>query len=234
MSIIQVVLTSFLSLTVLFLLTKLSGNKQVSQLTMFDYINGISIGSIAAELATEIEEPLKPLTAMIVFGLVTCLFSLLCSRCLKIRRVIFGKSKVLYRNGKIYRRNLSVARLDMSEFLMQCRTAGYFDLREISLAVMEPSGKISFLPTAATRPVNPTDLSLPVSPSVVPVTVITDGRVLSDNLRAIGKDERWLLAKLKENGFASHRSVLLGLAAADGTSAFFGENQCGPDNDIFQ
>ena len=70
MDTLQIVLTALFSLVILFLLTKLMGNKQVSQMNMFDYIVGITIGSIAAEMATELEEPLQPAIAMVVYALV--------------------------------------------------------------------------------------------------------------------------------------------------------------------
>ena len=122
------VLTALLSVAVMFLLTKLMGTKQVSQMTMFDYITGITVGSIAAELATELEEPVKPLTAMVVYGLVAVLISIATCKSIKLRSWITGKPLVLLENGVIYRRNLKKAKLDLSEFLTYCRIGGWFDL----------------------------------------------------------------------------------------------------------
>ena len=97
------VLTALLSIVVMFLLTKLMGTKQVSQMTMFDYVTGITVGSIAAELATELEEPAKPLTAMVVYGLVAVLISIITCKSLKLRAWITGKPLVLLENGEIGR-----------------------------------------------------------------------------------------------------------------------------------
>lgn len=99
MDYIKIILTSLFSLAALFALTKLVGNKQMSELTMFDYIIGISIGSIAAEMATELEEPMKPLTSMIIYALVSGLISVATSKSMKLRRFFFGRSTVLMRNG---------------------------------------------------------------------------------------------------------------------------------------
>ncbi|MDY6020477.1 MAG: DUF421 domain-containing protein, partial [Oscillospiraceae bacterium] len=82
----QVALTAVASLTVLFLLTKLIGNKQISQMTMFDYVTGITIGSIAAEMATELETPVRPLVAMLVYGVLTVLIALWTNKSLAARR----------------------------------------------------------------------------------------------------------------------------------------------------
>ena len=102
----QTTLTALLSIVVLFLLAKLMGTKQVSQMTMFDYVVGITIGSVAAELATELEEPAKPLTALIIYGVVAVLISILTNKSVKARAVVTGKPLVLLENGVIYREYL--------------------------------------------------------------------------------------------------------------------------------
>lgn len=117
-------LTTLLSIAVLFLLEKMMGSKQVSQMTMFDYAIGITIGSIAAELATELEEPARPLTALIVYGVAAVAISVLTSKSLKARAMVTGKPLVLLKDGVIYRDNLKKARLDLSEFLTYCRIGG--------------------------------------------------------------------------------------------------------------
>ena len=105
----QTSLTALLSIVVLFILAKLMGTKQVSQMTMFDYAVGITIGSVAAELATELEEPAKPLTALILYGVVAFLISILTNKSVKARAVVTGKPLVLLENGVIYRQNLKKA-----------------------------------------------------------------------------------------------------------------------------
>ena len=105
-------LTSIVSIVVLFLLTKMMGTKQVSQMTMFDYAVGITIGSVAAELATELERPVEPLTALVIYGLAALGISLLTNRSVKARALVTGKPLVLLENGVIYRENLKKARLE--------------------------------------------------------------------------------------------------------------------------
>ena len=124
-------LTSAASIVVLFLLTKLMGSKQVSQMTMFDYVVGITIGSSAAELATELEAPVRPLVAMVVYGAAAVLISLVTSKSIRARSIFTGKPLVLLEDGVIYRKNLEKARLDLSEFLTYCRIGGWFDLNQL-------------------------------------------------------------------------------------------------------
>ena len=123
MEIIFTILASILSLVVLFVLTKVMGNRQMSQMSMFDYICGISIGSIAAEAATSATpDYLGTLLAMAMFAVVAVIISWATCKSLTLRKFINGKPIVLYENGKIYEKNLLSAKVDINEFLTQCRT----------------------------------------------------------------------------------------------------------------
>ena len=234
MDYIQIVLTSLFSLVVLFILTKLVGNKQISELTIFDYVIGISIGSIAAEMATELEEPLKPLTAMAVYAVVSYIISVITSKSLKLRRILFGHSIVLMRNGKLYRKNLKKGHIDLSEFLMQCRTNGYFDISAINTAVLEPSGKISFMPYAAKRPATPEDLNLVPNAETVFFNVIMDGEILEKNLKYAGRDLNWLNNELKVQGVKSPSEVFLAALDNNGTLNVFKNYDYEEKNDYYE
>ena len=205
------VLTTLLSILALFLLTKLMGAKQVSQMTMFDYVVGITIGSAAAELATELEEPHKPLAALIVYGLVAVSISVLCCKSLKIRAAVTGRPVVLLEDGVIYRENLKKAKLDLSEFLTYCRIGGWFDLSQLQTAVFEHNGTVSFLPKEADRPATPADLNKNPSQSQVQTPLIMDGKLLSGNLRQAGKEDEWVRRCLLRQGYRNEGEVFLAL-----------------------
>ena len=131
MQYLQVVLISAVSLVVLFLLTRLMGKKQIAQLNIFDYIIGISIGSIAAEMATAIDEDvIAPAIAMAVYGAATALISVWASKSIKARNVIEGRAVVLFKNEKFIIKSLKAAKLDINEILTQCRVNGFFDVNE--------------------------------------------------------------------------------------------------------
>ena len=189
MELLHVFLTSVGSVVFLFILTKLLGNKQMSQLSMFDYINGITIGSIAAEMATALEDDfLLPMIGMAVYTAAALLISLVASHSIKLRKFLIGRPLILYDNGKLYRECMKKAKLDLNEFLTECRNNGYFDLSEIQTAILETNGKISILPAASSRPVTPADMNLSPAQEKLPVNLIIDGSVLADNLKAIGKN----------------------------------------------
>ena len=127
MDLLKIVALSLGSVICLFILTKLMGNKEMSQLSMFDYIIGITIGSIAAEMSTALESDfMQPVVAMAVYAVVSIIISFLSYKSLKIRRIISGNSLILLDNGELYRDNLKKAKLDLNEFLMQCRTSRLF------------------------------------------------------------------------------------------------------------
>ena len=209
----QITLTALGSLAALFLLTKLSGNKQVSQMNLFDYVMGITIGSIAAEMASELESPLRPLWAMVVYGLTAWGIALLTNRSIRVRRFITGKPLILMDSGVIYRKNLRRARMDLNEFLMYCRVSGYFDLDQIQTAILEHNGTVTFLPglqgqvRRCHRPLHGRRQELLQTP------VVQDGRVLPENLRKAGRDGVWLERKLREKGYHGPEEVLLAMAA---------------------
>ena len=200
----QIALTALGSLAALFLLTKLSGNKQVSQMNLFDYVMGITIGSIAAEMASELESPLRPLWAMVVYGLAAWGIALLTNKSIRVRRFIIGKPLILMDSGVIYRKNLRRARMDLNEFLMYCRVSGYFDLNQIQTAILEHNGTVTFLPA---------DLSMQPQQELLQTPVVQDGRVLPENLRKAGRDGVWLERKLREKGYHGPEEVLLAMAA---------------------
>lgn len=208
--ILYIIALSLGSVIALFILTKLMGYRQMSQMSMFDYINGITIGSIAAEMATSLEENyVQPLTAMIVYALAAILLSWLSSRSIKARRVIEGKPLVLLNNGELYWENLKKAKIDVNEFLVHCRVNGYFDVSKLETAVLEGDGKISFLPKAAERPVTPSDLNLSAQQDYMVANVILDGKIMEENLRHTGNDEKWLKNQIKGQGAENVEDVLL-------------------------
>ena len=109
MDFINIILTTVLSASALFVIAKILGHKQMSQLDFFDYITGITIGSIGAELATELQEPWKPLIAMIVYGIITISLTLIANKLPKLRKYINGTPTIIMDNGKLYRKNMKKA-----------------------------------------------------------------------------------------------------------------------------
>jgi uncharacterized membrane protein YcaP (DUF421 family) len=211
MEIIKVILTALLSVASLFIITKIMGHKQVAQLDFFDYVSGITIGSIGAELATELEKPYKPLIALAIYGLASLLLNLLAHKIPRTRKYINGTPTILMNDGNLYRKNLKKAKLDLSEFMLLCREQGYFDLDEIQTAIFEHNGKLSILPKAANRPATPDDLKITAKATHIGVEVIMDGRVMGENLSRMGREVNWLTKQLNIQGCKDAKEIFLGI-----------------------
>lgn len=211
MGILYVILTSVLSVAALFVITKIMGHKQIAQLDFFDYISGITIGSIAAELATELEKPWKPLIAIIIYGCVSVLLSLITNKIARSRKYINGTPTIIMDNGKLYRENLKKAKIDISEFMVLCRQEGYFHLDTIQTAVFEHNGHLSILPVSSERPIVPSDLNIKMPTDAIDIEIIMDGRILEDNLKRAGLDMNWLNKQLKEQGYKNAKEIFLGI-----------------------
>ena len=130
----------------MFLISKLLGNKQISELNMFDYINGITIGSIASEMAVadSWENVWVAGIAMTIYGLTGFLLSVFTIKSIKARRFFAGTPLLLIEDGKMYPENIKTAKLDTGDLLTRARNAGYFDISQISYAILENNGKFHF------------------------------------------------------------------------------------------
>ncbi len=211
MEAVKVILTAFLSVAALFISAKIMGHKQMSQLDFFDYITGITIGSIAAELATEIEKPWEPLIAIVVYCFSTMLLGILTSKFPKTRKYINGTPTILMNNGKLYRANMKKAKLDLSEFMVLCRQEGYFNLNDIQTAIFEFNGRLTVLPKSTKRPINPEDMNLQPQSESISTEIIMDGRILEENLKRMGLDRVWLQKQMNEQGYKNEKEIFLGI-----------------------
>lgn len=218
MNLLQIILCALLSVISLFLITKLMGHKQVAQLDFFDYISGITIGSIAAELATNIEEFYKPLIALVIYGAASLFLNFLTQKLPKTRKYINGTPTILLNDGKLYRKNLKKAKLDLSEFLLLCREQGYFNIDDIQCAIFEHNGKLSVLPKAFAKPATPEDLKIPTKTTHIGTELILDGRIMGENLSRIEKNEAWLRENLKALGYTDEKEVFLAIYRAEDNS----------------
>lgn len=197
----NVVIRGLLSLITLFLVTKLIGKKQVSQLSLFDYVIGISIGNFAAEMTINLEsEELYGIIAVLLFGGIAYLVSVGTMKSIKLRRFFMGSPTILIEHGKILQDNFYKVKYDINDMLEQCRVNGYFDISEIDYAIVEANGELSILAKSEYLPVNRNDMKLKVSKNGLCANVIIDGKVMYNNLNKINKDEKWLNKELKLKG----------------------------------
>ena len=196
-----IIILSFVSLAVLFIITKIMGFRQISEMSFFDYVIGITIGSIAAEMATNIDlEWWKGILTMVVYGVVGVLISVLAQKSVKARKFISGKPIIIIERGKISKRGMRKARVELDDLLTSARVNGYFNLSDIDYAIMETTGKISFQPVAQKRQLNPKDFNFAPEREGLYINVIMDGHIIDDNLSVAGVTKRELDNMLKAKG----------------------------------
>ena len=207
----KIVLAALLSYAAMFLAAKAIGRKQISQLDSFDYISGITIGSIAAELATDLENMWKPLAALAVYTALTWCMSMAGLRWNGSRKLLNGTPSILMQNGRLYRENMKKAKLELSDFMVMCREQGYFNLGDINTAIFEYNGKLTILPSSGRRPLTPEDMNLRPRQETIFTEVIMDGRILDENLGRLGLSPDWLNRELHSRGVRDAGEVYLGL-----------------------
>lgn len=195
---------------IIFFLTKLLGKKQISQLSFFDYIVGITIGSTVADISLDIEKNLiGGIVSLVIFVMLAYFISIISMKSISARRFLTGVPTVLVEKGKIIESGLKKSKLDVNELLAEARIAGYFDLEEIDYALMEINGAISFLPKEKEKPVTKKDMKIKCNDDGLTVNAIIDGRYMFNNMQEIGKDKKWLDHELKVQGYVNYDDILL-------------------------
>ena len=222
MEILKIVGLSLGSIIVLFILTKIVGQREMSGLSIFDFMIAITIGSIAAEMATSLEDDfMQPLIAMIIYAVVTLIISYINMKSVKLRPIFSGKTLILYDNGTLFKENFKKAKIDLNEFLSQCRTNGYFNLSDIKTALLEENGKISFLPYSDKRPANASDFNIKPNDEGVATSLIIDGKVMEQNLEELKLDKLWLNETLRKQGITRIENIFLATYSIDGNLSVY-------------
>ncbi|MCG0277427.1 MAG: DUF421 domain-containing protein [Thermanaeromonas sp.] len=199
---LEVIFQTLLAFAAILIYTRILGKQQVGQLTFFEYINGITFGSIAAALATDIDPDRTWLhfLGLTLFAALTwgAGYVALISR--PTRKLISGEPTVVIHNGKILEQNMRKMRYNVDELAMQLRQKNVFDIADVEYAILEPDGNLSVLLKSQKRPLTPADLKLPTRYEGVPTELVVDGEILFENLKQVNLDEKWLEQQLKAQG----------------------------------
>lgn len=187
-----------ISFVILLILTRLIGKQQVSQLTYYEYINGITFGSIAANMATDnFDKFADHLVGLLTYGVLTILIAYVALKSRRMRKLINGEPVVVIQDGKILEKNLQKMKLNLDEFTMLLRLKDIFDFTQVKLAIIEPSGGLSVIKKAEYENVERRDLKLHSAGTSLGAEVIQEGKICENNLKRLGLDKNWLLKQLK-------------------------------------
>jgi len=205
-----ITLRAFMAYFALFIMTRLMGKREISQLTYFDYVVGIGIGTIAGSLAIDTSKGfLNMLPALLVFGFLQIIISFISLKSKAIRRIAEGKPTILIRKGEILEDNLAKARLNVDELLVKLREKNAFNIADVEYAILEIDGKLSVQKRPDKQPLTPSDINSPGQYTGIGTILIEEGKINEDKLMLIGLTKTWLLNKLKEQGIVDISKVML-------------------------
>ncbi|MCM3439563.1 DUF421 domain-containing protein (plasmid) [Metabacillus halosaccharovorans] len=198
---LEVVIRSLLFVVVLFLITKWLGKKQLSELSFFEYVVGITIGSIGAEVITGLERNMfNGIIGIVVFAAIPFLAGLLSLKSKTFRDFIEGRATVFIKDGKIMEENLKKEKYTTDELLELLRKRDVFKVADVEFALLEPTGDLSVMLKKENQPLTPKDVNLTVASVKEPQTVIMDGEILDEPLSTIGRSRSWLKTEMEKQG----------------------------------
>lgn len=223
----EVLTTSYraiISLAVLFLVTKMIGKKQVSELSLFDYVIGISIGNFAAEMTINLEsQEINGIVAVLIFGIVAYIVSYITMKSIYLRRFFIGVPTIIIDKGKINYKNMKKFKMDINDLLEQARINGHFDLSEIEYGIMEANGIMSFkLKDIYDTPTNK-DLNINTKNIGICANIIIDGKYMKNNISNMNKNIEWVENKIKDMGYNINNILLATLNEKDEINIYLKE-----------
>lgn len=224
---------SIISFAVLFMLTRILGKKQLSQLSFFDYVVGISIGSIAASFAVDSSISFSSgITGLIVYAIFPVLLSFIALKSYRARKLLDGIPTVLIYNGKLIKKNIKKSKMTVNDVLEECRLKNAFDIADVEFAVLETDGLISVQKKSQHQPLTPFDVNIKTPYKGLCINVIIDGHILDDKLQVAGKDRNWLADELLKQNVVSAADVLLGYINNSGDLIIQKQNDSNPENPL--
>ena len=204
-----IIFRSIVTYFVLLSFTRVMGKKQISQLTYFDYIVGITIGSIAGEAAVNNNVKISDiLISIATWSLLTILISEITLKNIKLRLLIDSEPLLIIDKGKVIYKNMKKARYNMGDLLMQLRNKDVFYITDVEIAILEPDGKLSVLKKAEQTTVTVGDMNIEKSKTGMMVDIVLDGNILSSHLSLIQKDEKWIMSQLRARNIDNIKDVI--------------------------
>lgn len=194
-----VVIRSVIAFFSLLLLVRLMGKQQVAQLTSFDYIVGITIGSMASTLSVQLNENLlSTLAGLATWAILAIVVAVLSVHSVWVRKIVDGEATILVANGKLLEANLKQVRIPIEQLLSEFRIQEVFNITDIEFAMLEPGGKISIQKKSQKQTLTPNDLNILPQYDGLPTNLIVDGMLLQDALTSLHLSKAWLQHQLSK------------------------------------
>lgn len=210
MSFYEIIFRTVIIFITVYIWARILGKKLISQMTFFDYVAGIALGSLtASSIMTPGIDLYKTVVSISLFSLLALLLGLTSLNSLSLRKIINSQPSTVIENGEIQYYQLKKIRLDISDLLMQLRKKNAFYLNEIETAIVETDGTLSVLKKANAMNVTKADLQVITPSRGIPYNLVVDGKVIRYNLKALDKDDNWLQTSLLSNGVTDISKVML-------------------------
>ena len=201
---------------ILILVIRLMGKRQIGQMEPSEFVVTMLVANLASipmqDGAIPIYSGIVPILTVLGVELVLSALSL---RSIPLRRLLCGKPVILIENGKILQDNLRKTRVTLDELSGHLREKDVLDIRAVQFAILETNGNLSVFPYPAERPASARDAGIQARRQFLPYTIVSDGRLLADNLALSGKDQNWLQRVLASHNTTLEQTWLLTVDAGD-------------------
>lgn len=178
-------------------LARLMGKKLISQMTFFDFVIGVSMGSIIANsIVGQTFTSVSAIVAFIILSVLVIATGYMHIKSFKLRKIINSTPDILIDNGNIVETNMKSNRITISELMMKLREKNIFNIANVEFAIMETDGELSVLPKPNEKPLTPNDMNINTTSTGLTHDIIIDGNILEENLKNIGLDKNWLISQL--------------------------------------
>ncbi|MBS4171841.1 DUF421 domain-containing protein [Bacillus sp. FJAT-49736] len=220
MSVGVLILRLAIAFITLLILTRIMGRKEISQITFFNFVSAISIGTIGASLAMSPSTSIRNgLIALIGWSLFTIALDYLDIKSKKVHYAVQGEPIILIRKGEILEDTLSRARLDVNTLNSLLRKKNVFSVADVDYAIFETDGSISVIKKQEKQSVTKSDMHITQNMDIYPIAtgVVSEGKIINGNLSKLNLDEQWLEEKLKDAGIPSISDVFYAEVQKDGS-----------------
>lgn len=207
---VLIAIRSIIAFVLLLFLTRIMGKKQLSQLTFFDYVVGITIGSIAATMSADKNIQISNGTvSLAIWGFFPILIGFIGLKSRKFLQLTDGRPSIVIKNGEVLEESLKKNHLAIDELMMSIREQGIFKVDDIEIAILETNGELSVMKKSDLEPITPRLLGMKVTLEHAPSLLIADGHILNKNLSTLGYSKKWLMKEIKKQGAKSLNDVFL-------------------------
>lgn len=209
---------SIIAFFTLLIFAKILGKQQISQLTFFDYVLGITIGSIAASLTTDLSSRAWPhWVGLLSWALLGYLMEYITMKWRYAAKYIEGEPTIVIMNGKIMENAMRKMKYTAADIMGLLRSKDVFDLAQVDFAIIEPNGQLSVLKKAEYEPLTAKDMNISKPSTGISTEIIYDGMIISENLRQLNKDKNWVTSQLKKQGIKKVSEVFLATLTPSGS-----------------